>query len=136
MEYVSGQSGEGQYRAVGIQGDRWVHLHCVPHLFMFIYLLEGGVVQEVRGKRGMIENVCVSVGEPYGNNWVGEWAYLYSLAKNQSNTGTFSFLPEPSAKFSSWELGAVRISPSTYQDGTWCVNTFPAVHTASWFSEE
>lgn len=77
--------------------------------------------------------MCVSVGEPYGDNWLGEWLYLYSLAKDQPNNGNFSFLPKPAENgFSSWELGAVRVSPSTYQDGMRCVNTFPTVQKASW----
>lgn len=81
----------------------------------------------------MIENVCVSVGNPYNNNSVGVWEYLYSLAKDQPNNGTFSFVPKPAGNgFSSWELGAVRVSPSTYQDGMRCVITFPTVQMASW----
>ncbi len=72
---------------------------------------------------------CFSVGEAYSVNWRGEWAYLYSLAKDQPNNGSFSFLPKPAENgFSSWELGSVRVSPSTYPDGTWYVQTLPMIY--------
>lgn len=59
-------------------------------------------------------------GEPYSNYWKGEWVYLYSLTKDCLNNGSFSFLPKPTENdFSSWELGALRVSPSTYADGMW-----------------
>lgn len=69
---------------------------------------------------------CFSVGEPYTDSWLGEWAYLYSLAKDQPNSGSFSFLPKPAENgFSSWELGSLRISPSIYPDGMWYVVQIP-----------
>uniref|UniRef100_A0A4W6CR95 Sushi domain containing 2 n=1 Tax=Lates calcarifer TaxID=8187 RepID=A0A4W6CR95_LATCA len=77
-------------------------------------------------------------GEPYSDYWQGEWEYLYSLAKNQPNNGSFSFLPKPAANgFSSWELGSVRISPSTYPDGTWNVQAaWTEDHALAWHLEE
>ncbi|XP_068609118.1 sushi domain-containing protein 2 [Brachionichthys hirsutus] len=77
-------------------------------------------------------------GEPYGENWRGEWAYLYSLAKEHPNNGSFTFLPKPAEKsFSSWELGSIRISPSTYPDGAWNVHaTWSEDHALAWHLEE
>lgn len=61
---------------------------------------------------------CVSSGEPYGDNWQAEWKYLYMLAKDQPNSGSFSFVPNPAQNgFSSWELGSVRVSSSVHAEG-------------------
>lgn len=46
-----------------------------------------------------------------------ELSYLYSLARNVSNTGSFSFTPEPSKVYSDWELGNIRITASSKSDG-------------------
>lgn len=46
-----------------------------------------------------------------------EISYLYSLGKNISNTGNFSFFPEPKEKFFVWELGNIRISASSESKG-------------------
>lgn len=71
------------------------------------------------GKK-LISYKYFSLGKAYTDSWEGEWVYLYSLAKDQPNNGSFSFLPKPAENgFSSWELGAVRVSPSTYPDGVW-----------------
>ncbi|TKS78565.1 Sushi domain-containing protein 2 [Collichthys lucidus] len=43
--------------------------------------------------------------------------YLYSVGKNVSNTGAFSFIPEPSQEYSDWELGNIRITASSKSDG-------------------
>lgn len=76
-----------------------------------------------------------SVGKPYSDNWQGEWEYLYSLAKDQPNSGSFSFLPKPAENgFSSWELGSLRISPSNYPDGMWYVQTYVIKHVILVFS--
>lgn len=67
-----------------------------------------------------------SAGKAYTDTWQGEWAYLYSLVKDHPNNGSFSFVPQPAEKeFSSWELGSLRVSPSTNSDGMWCVHTLP-----------
>lgn len=72
---------------------------------------------------------CFSVGKAYTSDWRGEWAYLYSLAKDHPNNGTFSFLPKIAENgFSSWELGSLRVSPSTYLDGMWYVQTLPIIY--------
>ncbi|XP_008284719.1 sushi domain-containing protein 2 [Stegastes partitus] len=77
-------------------------------------------------------------GEPYSDNWQGRWEYLYSLAKHQPNSGSFSFVPKPAGNgFSSWELGSVRVSPSTYPDGTWNVQAaWTEDHALAWHLEE
>ncbi|KAL7376656.1 hypothetical protein ABVT39_012807 [Epinephelus coioides] len=77
-------------------------------------------------------------GEPYSANWQGEWKYLYSLAKDQPNNGSFSFLPKPAENgFASWELGSLRISPSKYPDGMWNVQAaWTEDHALAWHLEE
>uniref|UniRef100_A0A672G2A6 Sushi domain-containing protein 2-like n=1 Tax=Salarias fasciatus TaxID=181472 RepID=A0A672G2A6_SALFA len=77
-------------------------------------------------------------GEPYSEQWSGAWEYLYSLAKDQPNSGSFSFLPKPAENgFSSWELGCVRVSPSHYSDGTWDVQAvWTEDHALAWHLEE
>lgn len=46
-----------------------------------------------------------------------ELSYLYSLGRNMLNTGSFSFIPEPSEDYSDWELGNIRITASSKSDG-------------------
>lgn len=46
-----------------------------------------------------------------------EMSYLYSLGRNLSNTGGFSFIPKPSKDYSDWELGNIRITASSEPDG-------------------
>lgn len=77
-------------------------------------------------------------GQPYGDNWLGEWEYLYTLAKDQPNNGSFSFLPKPAENgFSSWELGSLRVSSSTYRDGMWNVHSvWTEDHALAWHLEE
>ncbi|XP_038589592.1 sushi domain-containing protein 2-like isoform X1 [Micropterus salmoides] len=77
-------------------------------------------------------------GEVYTENWHGEWKYLYSLATDQPNSGSFSFLPKPAENgFSSWELGSVRVSPSTYPDGMWNVQAaWTEDHALAWHLAE
>ncbi|CAJ1070565.1 sushi domain-containing protein 2-like [Xyrichtys novacula] len=77
-------------------------------------------------------------GEPYTDSWQGEWTYLYTLAKDQPNNGSFSFVPKPAEKeFSSWELGALRISSSKHPDGTRNVQAaWTEDHALAWHLEE
>lgn len=57
-------------------------------------------------------------GKPYGTEWRAEWKYLYTLAKDHPNTGSFSFEPKPGQDgWSSWELGSVRVSSNVHQEG-------------------
>ncbi|KAM4634094.1 sushi domain-containing protein 2-like [Polymixia lowei] len=77
-------------------------------------------------------------GEPYSDYWQAKWEYLYSLARDQPNNGTFSFLPKPAENdFSNWELGCVRVSPSIYPDGMWNVHAvWSEDHALAWHLEE
>nr|XP_040054046.1 sushi domain-containing protein 2 [Gasterosteus aculeatus aculeatus] len=77
-------------------------------------------------------------GKPYANDWQGEWQYLYSLAKNQLNNGSFSFLPKPAQSgFSSWEVGALRVSSSNNSDGRWDVQAaWTEDHALAWHLED
>ncbi|XP_010718687.1 sushi domain-containing protein 2 [Meleagris gallopavo] len=57
-------------------------------------------------------------GDSYSENWLAEWKYLYTLAREAPNTGTFSFIPVPAeANYNTWDFGILRITPSTYSDG-------------------
>lgn len=71
---------------------------------------------------------CFSVGTPYSPTWQGKWEYLYSLSKDQPNNGFFSFSPKPADSFSSWEIGSVRVSSSSYTDGMPYVQTLPIIY--------
>ncbi|KAM9821157.1 LOW QUALITY PROTEIN: sushi domain-containing protein 2-like [Neosynchiropus ocellatus] len=76
-------------------------------------------------------------GQPYSDLWEGKWEYLYSLAKDQPNTGSFSFLPTPAPSFQEWELGSVRVSPSGNMDGVWNVQAaWTEDHALAWHLEE
>ncbi|XP_034048817.1 sushi domain-containing protein 2 isoform X2 [Thalassophryne amazonica] len=77
-------------------------------------------------------------GEPYTETWQAHWEYLYTLAKDQPNNGSFSFLPKSAQnEFSSWELGAVRVSSSTYPDGVWNVQAmWTEAHALAWHLDE
>lgn len=46
-----------------------------------------------------------------------ELRYLYSLGRNLTNTGAFSFIPEPKEDYSDWELGNIRITASSNVEG-------------------
>lgn len=62
--------------------------------------------------------MCVSAGVPYKDSWAGEWKYLYTLERDRLNDGKFNFEPKSAAsEFSSWELGAIRVSSSKHKDG-------------------
>uniref|UniRef100_A0A8C6TKN6 Sushi domain containing 2 n=1 Tax=Neogobius melanostomus TaxID=47308 RepID=A0A8C6TKN6_9GOBI len=77
-------------------------------------------------------------GKSYSNDWEAEWKYLYTLAKDHSNTGSFSFVPQPAQNgFSAWELGMLRISSSVYPDGMWNVEaTWTEDHALAWHLDE
>ncbi|KAM9306624.1 sushi domain-containing protein 2-like [Pholidichthys leucotaenia] len=73
-------------------------------------------------------------GEPYTEQWHGEWQFLYSLGRDQPNNGSFSFSPKPAeGGYSSWELGSVRVSPNTDPDGAWNVQAvWTDSHVLAW----
>uniref|UniRef100_A0A667ZR99 Sushi domain containing 2 n=1 Tax=Myripristis murdjan TaxID=586833 RepID=A0A667ZR99_9TELE len=96
-------------------------------------------VSSVRAERVNIELWGYSeTGEPYSENWQAKWEYLYSLARDYPNNGSFTFLPKPAEDgFSEWELGSIRISPSTFPDGIWNVNAmWSEDHALAWHLEE
>lgn len=66
--------------------------------------------REVSGSAGVERNKS--------NPLQAEWTYLYSLGRDQPNSGAFSFIPVPSEKpYSDWEQGSIRISASSEPDG-------------------
>ncbi|XP_054847099.1 sushi domain-containing protein 2 isoform X2 [Eublepharis macularius] len=76
-------------------------------------------------------------GQPYSENWAAEWKYLYTLKENASNTGIFTFLPAPSAAYSAWELGALRITSSGSLEGQSNVAAiWSSEHALAWHLEE
>lgn len=99
-------------RADKINIELWGYRETGKYYFMNL-LLNQTVVKSSK---------CMNAGTPYSDDWQAEWKYLYSLAKNHTNNGSFSFVPEPAPNgFSSWELGMLRVSPSIYPDGVWYV---------------
>ncbi|RVE65763.1 hypothetical protein OJAV_G00120000 [Oryzias javanicus] len=77
-------------------------------------------------------------GEPYSDSWRGERRYLYSLARDQPNNGSFSFLPKTAENgFASWEVGSVRVSSSSHPDGAWNVQAlWTDDHALAWHLEQ
>ncbi|XP_061553996.1 sushi domain-containing protein 2 [Phycodurus eques] len=75
-------------------------------------------------------------GKPYSDRWRAEWKFLYSLAEDAANNGSFAFVPQPSADFSSWEVGALRVSSSTNPRGLWNVEAaWSEDHALAWHLE-
>ncbi|XP_049721364.1 sushi domain-containing protein 2 [Elephas maximus indicus] len=57
-------------------------------------------------------------GKPYSEEWTAKWSYLYTLAENVSNSGTFTFTPKPAPQnYQRWEVGALRILDAAHQAG-------------------
>ncbi|XP_073808098.1 sushi domain-containing protein 2 isoform X2 [Danio rerio] len=77
-------------------------------------------------------------GEAYSSDWEAEWKYLYSVGRDVPNTGVFSFTPQIADNpFSLWDLGSMRISPSTKPDGARDVNAlWSEEHAVAWHLEE
>ncbi|XP_020340683.1 sushi domain-containing protein 2 isoform X1 [Oncorhynchus kisutch] len=77
-------------------------------------------------------------GDPYSESWQGKWEYLYSLGRDQPNSGAFRFVPKTAGKpFSDWEVGCLRISPSTHPDGTRNVQAvWTEDHALAWHLED
>uniref|UniRef100_A0A8D2ZIM3 Sushi domain-containing protein 2-like n=1 Tax=Scophthalmus maximus TaxID=52904 RepID=A0A8D2ZIM3_SCOMX len=127
---------DSQFKAALVNSTRWQY-YGTPNV--------GGSL-EMTWNTSLVRAARVNVelwgyretGEPYSDQWQGEWEYLYSLAKDQPNSGSFSFLPKPAEKgFSSWELGSVRVSPSAYPDGMWNVQAaWTEDHALAWHLEE
>ncbi|KAG7318162.1 hypothetical protein KOW79_017917 [Hemibagrus wyckioides] len=77
-------------------------------------------------------------GEPYSDQWGAEWKYLYSVGRNVTNNGAFSFVPKRSEMpLAKWHMGSMRVSPSTKPDGTWNVNAlWSGVHALAYHLED
>ncbi|XP_068430722.1 sushi domain-containing protein 2-like [Clinocottus analis] len=127
---------DAQFKATLVNATKWQY-YGTPGV--------GGVLEMtwntslVRAQRVNIELWGYrETGKPYTDTWQGEWLYLYSLARDQLNNGSFSFLPKPAENgFSSWELGSLRISPSTNSDGIWNVQAaWTEDHALAWHLEE
>ncbi|XP_035196606.1 sushi domain-containing protein 2 [Oxyura jamaicensis] len=73
-------------------------------------------------------------GDSYSEKWFAKWEYLYTLARETPNTGTFSFIPVPAkANYSTWDFGILRITPSTYSDGQRQVHhVWSSAHALAW----
>ncbi|KAM4808187.1 sushi domain-containing protein 2 [Rhinophrynus dorsalis] len=73
-------------------------------------------------------------GDPYSSSWSGSWKYLYSLAQNHFNSGSFTFTPQPAKpEHSIFEFGSLRINPSHYEDGHWDAHSLWSVdHAMAW----
>ncbi|XP_077044149.1 sushi domain-containing protein 2 isoform X2 [Agelaius phoeniceus] len=77
-------------------------------------------------------------GDSYSENWMAEWKYLYTLARETPNTGKYSFIPVPAeGNYSTWDYGILRIIPSNYFDGQ---SNIPSIwspdHALAWHLEK
>ncbi|XP_059405281.1 sushi domain-containing protein 2-like [Carassius carassius] len=77
-------------------------------------------------------------GEAYSLNWEAKWKYLYTVDRDVPNSGVFSFTPQIAEKpYFLWDLGIIRVSPSTKPDGAQNVNTlWSEEHAIAWHLEE
>ncbi|XP_067376415.1 sushi domain-containing protein 2 isoform X1 [Channa argus] len=66
-----------------------------------------------------------------------ELSYLYSIGRNLTNTGSFSFIPKPSKDYSEWELGNIRITSNSKSDGERDVQClWSGIHILAWHFEQ
>uniref|UniRef100_A0A8C3WE67 Sushi domain containing 2 n=1 Tax=Catagonus wagneri TaxID=51154 RepID=A0A8C3WE67_9CETA len=57
-------------------------------------------------------------GKPYSEAWTAAWSYLYPLATNTPNSGSFTFTPQPAPQnYQRWQVGALRIISSKHHVG-------------------
>ncbi|XP_071766455.2 sushi domain-containing protein 2-like [Centroberyx gerrardi] len=125
-----------QFKATLINSTKWQY-YGTPNVGGALHMTWNSSL--VRAERVNIELWGYrETGEPYSEYWQGKWMYLYSLARDLPNNGTFSFLPKPAVNgFSNWEVGCVRINPSTYPDGMWNVHAmWTEDHALAWHLEE
>ncbi|XP_068767709.1 sushi domain-containing protein 2 isoform X3 [Struthio camelus] len=73
-------------------------------------------------------------GDSYSDNWLAKWNYLYTLAREAPNTGTFSFTPVPAkGNYSNWDFGILRITPSSCSDGqSNTLSIWSSEHALAW----
>ncbi|XP_047446815.1 sushi domain-containing protein 2 [Mugil cephalus] len=70
-------------------------------------------------------------------NGSAELSYLYSLARDLSNTGAFSFIPEPKEDYSDWVLGNIRITASAKSEAARDVQAlWSGGHVLAWHLEQ
>uniref|UniRef100_A0A8C5FVH1 Sushi domain containing 2 n=1 Tax=Gadus morhua TaxID=8049 RepID=A0A8C5FVH1_GADMO len=83
-------------------------------------------------------NSTPGTGRGNTNPLKAEWTYLYSLGKNLSNSGVFSFLPKPTQKpLSDWELGSIHVRSASHADGARNVQgLWSEEHTLAWHLEQ
>uniref|UniRef100_A0A8D0DEN9 Sushi domain containing 2 n=1 Tax=Sander lucioperca TaxID=283035 RepID=A0A8D0DEN9_SANLU len=82
-------------------------------------------------------NGSTEAGANGSSSLQAELSYLYSLGRNLSNTGAFSFIPEASKDFSDWELGNIRITASSKSDGARDVQgLWSGGHVLAWHLEQ
>ncbi|XP_030592826.1 sushi domain-containing protein 2 isoform X3 [Archocentrus centrarchus] len=63
--------------------------------------------------------------------------YLYSLGRNLTNSGAFSFSPKPRREYSDWELGNIRITAGSTAEGERDVRgLWSGAHLLAWHLEE
>ncbi|XP_056289281.1 sushi domain-containing protein 2 [Pseudoliparis swirei] len=127
---------DAQFKATLVNSTQWQY-YGTPGVGGFLEMTWN--MSLVRAERLNIEVWGYrETGKPYTYNWQGEWRYLYSLAKDLPNNGYFSFLPKPAESgFSSWELGSLRISPTSNPDGIWNVQAaWTENHALAWHLEE
>ncbi|KAK9532590.1 hypothetical protein VZT92_009967 [Zoarces viviparus] len=127
---------DAQFKATLVNATKWQY-YGTPGVGGFLEMTWNTSL--VRAERVNIEVWGYrEIGKPYTDTWQGEWQYLYSLAKDQPNNGSFSFLPKPAESgFSSWELGSLRISSSTNPAGIRNVQaTWTEDHALAWHLEE
>ncbi|XP_075389701.1 sushi domain-containing protein 2 [Tenrec ecaudatus] len=77
-------------------------------------------------------------GQPYSQDWTAQWSFLYTLAPEVSNNGSFTFTPRPAApRFQQWHVGALRILDSTRSHGEKDVQAlWSNEHALAWHMEE
>ncbi|XP_014109212.1 PREDICTED: sushi domain-containing protein 2 [Pseudopodoces humilis] len=77
-------------------------------------------------------------GDSYSENWMAEWKYLYTLAREIPNTGKYSFIPVPTeGNYSAWHFGILRIIPSKYFDGqSNILSIWSSEHALAWHLEK
>ncbi|KAG8523112.1 Sushi domain-containing protein 2, partial [Galemys pyrenaicus] len=77
-------------------------------------------------------------GKPYSDGWTARWSFLYSLATNIPNSGTFTFVPKPAPQiYQKWKVGALRIVSSTHAKGEKDVHSlWSNEHALAWHLSE
>ncbi|XP_072520746.1 sushi domain-containing protein 2 [Salminus brasiliensis] len=140
------------------RAGRWLSVHHSKLSAVFKLLLVNGTHWQYYGTPGvggillMVWNASLinaervnielwgyeETGEPYSDHWRSDWTYLYTVGKDVPNNGAFSFTPKPSEKpLANWDIGSMRVSPSTTSDGARNVNAlWSGAHALAYHLEE